>query len=69
VTDDEIAQFMGWSRETTARMSGDPESFVGRTRRLVDEAQRRERERWEGALRSESRTPPCALLKAGSGPR
>lgn len=66
MTDDEIAQFMGWSQETTRRMSGDPESFVGRTRRLVDEAQRRERVKYERPL--SHAYVPCALLKGRGEP-
>lgn len=61
MSDDEIARFMGWSQETTRRMSGDPESFVGRTRRLVDEAQRRERARYERDPQAVEE--PCALLR------
>lgn len=64
MSDDEIARFMGWSQETTRRMSGDPESFVGRTRRLVDEAQRRERLKYEQP--SSNSYVPCALLKGRS---
>lgn len=44
MTDAEIAEFMGWSQQATDRMRDDPDSFVGRVRRLVAEVQRRDRE-------------------------
>lgn len=52
MTDAEIAEFMGWSQQASARMRGDPDSFVGRVHRLVAEVQRRERVRLD-ALKAE----------------
>ena len=62
MTDQEIIEFMDWPNVQPEWLREGRSSIWGRTRLLVDEAQRRERARLLGDLDARG-GPACALLR------